>query len=84
MLTHTNADDAVTMATPPVHHLYQIRLRGVLGDSLLGAFPTFEVAASGGETILSGEIPDQAALHGVLAQVESLGLELIGVQQVSP
>jgi hypothetical protein len=32
--------------------------------------------------VLSGELPDQAALHGVLSQIESLGLELLSVQQV--
>jgi len=32
--------------------------------------------------VLSGYLPDQAALHGVLAQIESLGLELLAVRRV--
>ncbi len=61
---------------------YEIRLRGVLGPSLLGAFPRLRAEAHDGVTVLSGPIVDQAALHGVLAIVESLGLELLGVRRV--
>lgn len=35
-----------------------------------------------GSTELTGVIPDQAALHGILAQIRDLGLELLAVQQV--
>jgi hypothetical protein len=34
------------------------------------------------ETVLHGEIADQAALHGVLDQVQALGLELIEVRRL--
>ena len=34
-----------------------------------------------GETVLTGRLPDQAALHGVLAQIEALGLELIEIKR---
>jgi hypothetical protein len=34
-----------------------------------------------GETVLTGRIQDQAALHGVLAQIEALGLELIEIRR---
>jgi hypothetical protein len=37
-----------------------------------------------GDTVLSGTIADQAALYGVLAQLEALGLELIEVRRVPP
>ena len=63
--------------------LYEIRLRGVLGQSLLSAFPAFAGRAQDGITVLSGSLPDQAALFGVLDQVESLGLELLAVRRVS-
>lgn len=61
---------------------YEIRLRGILGQSALSAFPTLCARASDGVTVLSGPIADQAGLYGVLAQVESLGLELLGVSRV--
>ncbi|MGI9145182.1 MAG: hypothetical protein ACR2IK_01310 [Chloroflexota bacterium] len=62
---------------------YEIRLRGVLGEMLLSAFPTLSGTAQGGVTVLSGCLPDQAALYGVLNQVESLGLELLSVHRVA-
>lgn len=61
----------------PAH--YQIRVRGLLGETLLTAFPDLRAEARAGETVLSGPLPDQAALHGVLAQIDALGLELLGV-----
>jgi hypothetical protein len=61
---------------------YEIRVRGVLGPALIGGFPRLAGARDGVDTVLSGRLPDQAALHGVLSQIESLGLELLEVHQV--
>ena len=62
---------------------YEIRVRGSLGELMLTAFEPlrahFHVS---GETLLRGEVADQSALHGLLAQIESLGLELLEVKQV--
>ena len=60
---------------------YEIRVRGQMGKTLLGAFPNLHVQAHGAETVLTGELPDQAALHGVLAQIEALGLELLELRR---
>lgn len=62
-------------AVQPVWYVF--RIRGRLGSSLLGAFPTLKAQPNGSETVLAGPLPDQAAVHGVLAQVEALGLELL-------
>jgi hypothetical protein len=59
---------------------YQIRVRGHLGAAMLRAFPTLHATARGRDTLLRG-IADQAALHGALARVEELGLELIEVRR---
>jgi hypothetical protein len=40
-------------------------------------------ASAGDETVLTGELQDQSALFGVLAQIEALGLELIDVRRIS-
>jgi hypothetical protein len=60
---------------------YQIRVRGHLGAALLRAFPALRATTQGRDTLLRG-IADQAALHGALARVEELGLELIEVRRV--
>jgi hypothetical protein len=39
-----------------------------------GAFPGMRAQVGGMETVLTGAPPDQAALHGVLTQIEALGL----------
>lgn len=60
---------------------YVIRVRGVLSDRLLTAFPGLRSRAERGDTVLEGTLPDQAALHGVLAQIEALGLALLEVRR---
>jgi hypothetical protein len=61
---------------------YEIQVGGRLGDTLRGAFPTLRARALGKDTVLSGAFADQAALYGVLAQLEALGLELIEVRRL--
>jgi hypothetical protein len=63
---------------------YEIRVRGQIGEATRLAFPAFRVEAQGGETVLTGILPDQSALYGVLAQMEALGLQLIEVRQQHP
>lgn len=61
---------------------YEIRVHGRLSKTLLGAFPTLDARVQGRETVLSGALPDQAALYGVLAQMEALTLELLEVRRL--
>jgi hypothetical protein len=49
-----------------------------------GAFPALQAETSGEDTLLRGALPDQAALHGVLAEIEALGLELLEVRRLPP
>jgi hypothetical protein len=60
---------------------YEISVGGALGETLRGAFPRLRVKIQRTETILAGELPDQAALFGVLDQIEALGLELLEVRR---
>ena len=60
---------------------FEIRVRGVLGDRLLTAFPDLAAVPDHGDTVLTGRLSDQSALHGVLAQIEALGLELVEVRR---
>jgi hypothetical protein len=61
---------------------YEIQVGGRLGDTLRYAFPALRARVLGKDTVLSGIFADQAALYGVLAQLEALGLELIEVRRL--
>ena len=63
---------------------YKICVRGRLGETICCAFPTLEVRRRGDDTMLTGVLADQAALYGVLAEIEALGLELIEVRRLPP
>ena len=58
----------------------EIRVRGQLDGSWAAWFNGLAVTdAEDGEAVLAGELPDQAALHGVLTKVRDLGLPLLGM-----
>ncbi|MDQ1669123.1 MAG: hypothetical protein QOE40_1184 [Actinomycetota bacterium] len=81
MLAHPLVSDDRLMKQPAGSVYYEFRIRGVLGEMLLGAFPGLGAEVQAGDTLLAGALPDQSALHGVLAQIERLGLELIDVHR---
>jgi hypothetical protein len=62
--------------------LYQIRVRGRLGQTIRSAFPTLRAQVDSGDTVLTGVLADQAAVYGVLAEAEALSLELIEVRRL--
>jgi hypothetical protein len=66
----------------PAMEIYEIRVRGHLGELMLSAFPALSAEIRGPDTVLQGPICDQSALHGVLAQVDSMHLELIELRRV--
>ncbi len=65
--------------------VYQIRIKGHLGrewtDWFWGLTITLE---DNGETLLTGPVVDQAALHGVLRKVRDVGMPLLSVIRVKP
>lgn len=61
---------------------YEIRVRGRLGETICTAFPALHARTRGDHTVLTGMLADQAALYGVLAEAELLGLELIEVRRL--
>ena len=63
---------------------YEICVGGRLGGTIRSAFPDLRARERGGDTVLSGVLADQAALYGVLAELEALGLELIEVRRLPP
>jgi len=69
----------MTNQTP---HDYEIRIAGHLGSNLSQTFEELAARHANGNTVLSGNIVDQAALYGVLMKLRDLGLELISVNRV--
>jgi hypothetical protein len=65
---------------------YEVRVRGKLSRTLALEFEQLALAAEVApvETVLSGPVEDQAALHGLLRRIESLGLELLEVRRFPP
>ena len=64
--------------------VYQI-IRGRLDAQWADWFGGMTVApAEGGDTLLTGAVVDQAALHGLLRQVRDLGMTLISVIPIGP
>jgi hypothetical protein len=66
----------------PRHH-YEIRVRGRLGATSLAAFPGLRPQTQDNDTILSGPLADRAALYGLLALLETLGLEIVELRRLS-
>jgi len=64
---------------------YAIRIKGYLenrwGDWFEGMTITLE---DNGETLLTGPVVDQAALHGLLRKVRDLGMQLLSVNRIEP
>ena len=62
--------------------IYAIRVQGHLDSERSGWFDGLTITHTAeGETILSGPIADQAALHGVLLKIRNLGLLLLEVKR---
>jgi hypothetical protein len=63
---------------------YQIRVKGRLDQSWSSWFDNMKLTFEKGETAITGPVPDQAALHGLLTKVRDLSLTLIDVRRIEP
>lgn len=65
--------------------IYEIRLKGHLDDEWADWFGGLTITLEEhGDTLLTGPVADQAALHGVLKKVRNLGLPLLSVNLLEP
>ena len=65
--------------------IYQIRIKGHLGPRWTEWFEGMTITLEdNGETLLTGPVVDQAALHGLLRKVRDLGMPLISAIRVNP
>jgi len=65
--------------------VYQIRIKGHLGGQWKDWFGGLTITLEdNGDTLLTGPVIDQAALHGLLRKVRDLGIPLVSVNRVEP
>jgi hypothetical protein len=65
--------------------IYEIRIKGYLDDRWAARFEGMTLTPEdNGNTVLTGPVVDQAALHGLLRKVRDSGMPLISVTRVSP
>ena len=65
--------------------IYQIRIRGHLGSQWTDWFGGMTITPTDdGDTLLTGPVTDQAALHGLLRKVRDLGMPLISAVRMKP
>ena len=63
--------------------VFEIRIKGHLDDRWSQSFGDLAITLQdSGETLLTGPVVDQAALHGLLRKVRDLGMPLLSIQQV--
>ncbi len=77
-----------THASTEAHYdpgLWEIRIKGHLDSRWAGWFGGLTITLKeDGDTLLTGPVVDQAALHGLLRKVRDLGLPLLSVNRVEP
>ena len=61
---------------------YRIVLRGRLSERFASAFDGMTVEPGPGQTILVGDVRDQAHMYGLLNQLRDFGIDLVAVQPV--
>jgi hypothetical protein len=79
----SNNSDPTTNPGQPV--VYQIRIKSHLGREWTDWFESLAITLEeNGDTLLTGPVVDQAALHGLLKKVRDLGMPLVSVSPLEP
>jgi len=78
------SDDNNSEAAPDQSNVYEIRIKGHLGREWTDWFDGLVIELEdNGDTLLTGALVDQAALHGLLRRVRDLGIPLVSVTSKS-
>ena len=78
-----NTPNSTTDPRQPM--VYQIRIQGHLGSEWTDWFEGLTITLEdNGETLVTGPVVDQAALHGLLRKVRDLGMPLLAVNRAYP
>ena len=79
----SNTRNPTTDPRQPI--VYQIRIQGHLGSEWTDWFEGLTITLEeNGDTLLTGPVVDQAALHGLLRKVRDLAMPLVSVTRLSP
>jgi hypothetical protein len=79
----SNTDASAENRYEPGH--YEIRIKGHLADRWVHWFEGLTITLEeGGNTLLTGPVVDQSALHGLLRKVRDLGMPLLSVCTIEP
>lgn len=77
------ANELTSQPDPGQPVVYQIRIKGQLGPEWADWFGGLAIAVEAdGDTLLTGPVVDQAALHGLLKRIRDLGMPLVAVIQI--
>jgi len=69
----------------PNEKIYQIRVQDHISESWSTWFEGMTIfREESGNTTLTGQLPDQTALHGILMKIRDLGLTLLEVKTINP
>ena len=61
---------------------YAFRISGRVPPALTAALEPLKAVATSADTLLVGPVADRAALHGYIAHLEALGLELVELRRL--
>ena len=78
------SDTPISTNLPGQPEVYQIRIKGQLGPQWTDWFGGLTITPEdNGDTVVTGPVVDQAALHGLLKKVRDLGVPLLSVMRVT-
>lgn len=75
------------MTSPHKYHEatdYRIKVKGILDPEWSLWFESMAISTERGDTILTGPVADQAALHGLLIRIRDLNLTLLSIERLKP
>ena len=61
---------------------YELRIKGRLSPDVRADFDDFELAEAPVETVMLGDVVDEAHLHGVLARLQAFGLQVLSLRSL--
>ena len=61
---------------------YELRIKGRLSPDIREDFEDFELTEAPVETVMLGDVVDEAHLHGILARLQAMGLQVLSLRSL--